>query len=81
MAFGDHHGWSLHNRIFIMCSALLRCYYRASFVGGRASFCEHFLAECLYRKPLQVLVNEELLYIQQIALFHLQSLLGIDKRD
>ena len=51
------------NRIFILCSARLRCFYMAFFVGGRASFCEHFLAKCLYRKSLQVLVIEELLYM------------------
>ena len=51
------------NKICILCSARLRCCYRASFVGGRAPFCEPFLTKYLYRKSLQVLVIEELLYI------------------
>ena len=51
------------NHNFIFCSARLRCCYRASFVGGRSSLCELFLAKCLYRKSLQVLFIEELLYM------------------
>ena len=47
MPFGDLQGRicsNEDNQIFILCSSRLRCCYRASFVGGRTSFCGPFLA-------------------------------------